>query len=161
MKSQRGLPTLSFPFAFRLEAFGFVAADRQPAAAAAKQPRRPNLLKGPWPPKCAPALAKGAQVMFHPRPLLELSSLCCVFRRAPPAAAKQPRRPNLLKGPWPPKRAPALAKGAQVMFHPRPLLELSSLRCVFQRARPAAAKQPRRPNLLCELLSWLRRRCGH
>ena len=40
------------------------------------------------------------------------------------------------------------------MFHPRPLLELSSLRCVFPRARPAAAKQPLRARELAASTLW-------
>ena len=31
--------------------------------------------RGHCPPKCAPTLLKGAQVMFHPQPLLDLSSV--------------------------------------------------------------------------------------
>ena len=70
------------------------------------------------------ALAKGAQVMFHPQPLHQLPSLGISHD------ALQQLRPSWQAAGLFLDAGSALTKGGQVMFRPQPLLELSSLRYV-------------------------------
>ena len=85
------------------------------------------------------ALAKGAQVMFHPQPLHLLPGLGIIDE------ALQKLRPSWLAAGLLLNAGSALAKGGQVMFRPQPLHQLPKLPChVF----PACARGlPREANL--------------
>ena len=64
------------------------------------------------------ALAKGAQVMFHPQPLHLLPGLGIIDE------ALQKLRPSWLAAGLLLNAGSALAKGGQVMFRPQPLHQL-------------------------------------
>ena len=81
------------------------------------------------------ALAKGAQVMFHPQPLHLLPGLGIIDE------ALQKLRPSWLAAGLLLNAGSALAKGGQVMFCPQPLHQLPKLPCEAERSQGARKRR--------------------